>query len=128
MAVSKRTQINVMKCIVEFYDNAPSDRYIAKEYLISKKACKAKDLQSVMRWLIGSELIIYHKDYPNSPAAIKLSPKGMAYLEDQAEKKKERRKQNLHNWKIAIFTAIAGALLSKPIWDVIGEILEQILS
>lgn len=37
----------------------------------------------------------------------------LAYLDGEREKEK---RQFLHNWKIAVFSAFAGALLARPLW------------
>lgn len=61
---------------------------------------------------------------------IQLTDKGENYFTDKEaqlqkqheievkELEKEKR-QFAHDWKIAIFSSLSGALLSKPIWDII---------
>lgn len=44
----------------------------------------------------------------------------LKYLDGEAEKE---RRQFSHNWKVAIFSALAGALLSRPLWAGIEWIL-----
>lgn len=44
----------------------------------------------------------------------------LEYLDGEAEKE---RRQFSHNWKIAIFSAFAGALLARPLWAGIDWII-----
>lgn len=46
--------------------------------------------------------------------------------EKEAEERKElekERRQFRHDWKIAVFSTLAGALLSRPIWEGIERIV-----
>lgn len=47
----------------------------------------------------------------------------LKYLYGEAEKE---RRQFSHNWKVAIFSAFAGALLARPVWAGIDWILQII--
>lgn len=42
--------------------------------------------------------------------------RGISYLQYISREKEKVRQEHIHNWKIAIFSAFAGALLSRPIW------------
>lgn len=60
----------------------------------------------------------------------------LSYLQSEKEKMdqqaaqdtKEKRKQFRHDWAIAIFSALSGALLSEPLWLGIQFVIEFIQS
>lgn len=47
----------------------------------------------------------------------------LAYLDREAQNKRSDRR---HNWLIAPFTTAAGAVLSRPIWQALDQIIEWI--
>lgn len=49
--------------------------------------------------------------------------RGQNYLRYKDNEKSNERRANFHDWKIAIFSAFAGALLSRPLWDGIDWLL-----
>lgn len=53
-----------------------------------------------------------------------ITEKGRQVLLHYENAADERREERLHNWLIAIFSTIGGALLSKPIWTVLEWIAE----
>ena len=56
-----------------------------------------------------------------------ITEKGMQVLLCHERTKEDRRREHLHDWYVAIFSAFAGALLSKPLWNGIDWLIEQIL-
>ena len=59
---------------------------------------------------------------------VKINDKGNFYLAFRKMQIEEKRKSNLHDWKITIFSTIGGALLSRPLWDGIEWILSIVAS
>lgn len=47
---------------------------------------------------------------------LQITETGRQVLLREAYNKQQTRKEHRHNWLIAIFSTIGGALLSKPIW------------
>lgn len=47
--------------------------------------------------------------------------------EDAAKAAKEKRIQHRHDWAIAIFSTLGGALLSQPLWSALNFLWEHIL-
>lgn len=43
--------------------------------------------------------------------------RGRNFLHYLSGEKSEKRRDHIHDWKIAVFSALAGALLSQPMWD-----------
>lgn len=41
----------------------------------------------------------------------------------EAKDKEAEKRQFMHDWKIAIFSALSGALLSEPVWWIIKKII-----
>ena len=48
--------------------------------------------------------------------------KCVTYFEDKARQAAEKRSDRRHDWLIAVFSALAGAFLSKPLWGVLENI------
>lgn len=48
---------------------------------------------------------------------VKINDTGKDYLAYSKMATEESRKNRLHDWHIAIFSTLGGALLSKPIWE-----------
>ena len=46
--------------------------------------------------------------------------------DDAAKAAEEKRSQRRHDWAIAIFSTLGGALLSDPLWNLINRILNLI--
>lgn len=47
----------------------------------------------------------------------------LAYIENsQTAKKQDRR----HDWRIAIFSTLGGAILSKPLWDILDSLIDAL--
>lgn len=49
-------------------------------------------------------------------------------LDDQKKDAEKEKRQFRHDWKIAIYSSVVGALLSRPIWDGIDWIAKLITS
>lgn len=51
-------------------------------------------------------------------------PKGTQVLLRYENEKRARSQEHRHNWRIAIFSTLGGAILSKPIWDIIDWFIQ----
>lgn len=88
--------------------------------LDEKNRSRAKRLQSLnLIQILGREVSVSKTLY-----FCKIRERGVSYLRYINDESAKSRKDRAHDWKIAVFTAIAGALLSKPIWTVINQIVE----
>ena len=52
-----------------------------------------------------------------------VTEKGKAYLIKLERSRKEKASDRFHNWLVAIFSVIAGAALSRPLWETIDWLL-----
>ena len=126
-----------MDKIITYYAKYP-DRTIGLGFLRYSGLPKDVDEDQLLQTLAAKGLITYQLELlQDEEKTIRLTEKGRCYFVDQAEaEEKEKRieqresrrqkKQFAHDWKIAIFSALAGAVLSKPIWAGI-EWLVQII-
>lgn len=55
-----------------------------------------------------------------------LTEKGLQVLLCHQHAEEDRKQEHRHNWLIAVFSTLGGALLSKPLWDGIDLIIEWI--
>ena len=54
--------------------------------------------------------------------------RGRNYLRYNINEKTDKRKANWHDWKIAIFSSLAGAFFSNPLWSLLHMIAERFQS
>lgn len=53
-----------------------------------------------------------------------ITDEGRTYLKYTHRQVRERRSDRLHDWIIAVFSILAGALLSRPIWESIDWLVQ----
>lgn len=70
----------------------------------------------------------YITQNPGIGNAVSLTPKGVAYLDEMEKLRQDKAEQRRHDWRLAIFTALAGALLSQPLWALIDSIASAIIT
>lgn len=56
---------------------------------------------------------------------ITITEKGHDYLSYIRNREADKRADRMHNWKIAIFSALAGALLSEPLWVILKALFSR---
>lgn len=61
----------------------------------------------------------YISGKPEHGVIVMLTQKGIARLDELEQQQKEKKEQRRHEWLLAIFSALFGALLSEPLWVVI---------
>ena len=64
----------------------------------------------------------------NAYGTIALTPAGLKHLDDHLQKVADRRKQFAHDWRLALFSVIGGALLSDPLWILLRWIFEKLFT
>lgn len=55
-----------------------------------------------------------------------ISDRGCDYLIFLEHRERAIRREYRHDWKIAVFSALGGALLSEPLWDLIRFLLRAV--
>lgn len=53
---------------------------------------------------------------------ISVTAKGIFRLDALTQERRNQAKQRRHEWMLAIFSALAGALLSEPLWTLLGKL------
>lgn len=56
----------------------------------------------------------------------KIRKRGKNYLLFLSGERQKKYEEHIHDWFIAIFTAFAGALLSRPLWETIDRVISLI--
>ena len=78
--------------------NVPDDSRLRNQWLIS---CDYRELK---------------------PRYSRITPDGRDYLLWLDIRKREKRSERRHSWAVAVFSVIAGAVLSRPLWETIDQI------
>lgn len=85
------------------------------------KSLLAKDLKPTkarIRYLLSEKHL---EGETRSGGRLSITDKGQIYLDMLITDDELRRKQYCHDWKIALSSALAGALLSEPVWTLIKQ-------
>lgn len=123
-----------MRAICEYFDAHPTGSQISAEYLYYRGFPKEKDADALLRKLEAMNLVEYKSRYVHEEKTITLTDKGRIYFIEQEKEEKRKiqekeaeelrqKRQFAHDWKIAIFSALAGAFLSEPLWTLIRSII-----
>lgn len=77
---------------------------------------------------LHNKMLIYSEHYRNEDGTGSslyfISQDGKDYLEQKKRNDRTERKDRQHDWNIALFSLIAGALLSRPLWETIDLIIQ----
>jgi len=114
-----KTEEKAIRVINDYYEKLKTPRsFINSTYLeINMPDVNAQQLIDV---LVAHGYITYGRTRDVDFVHIERLPKCVTYFEDKTKMAADKKVERLHDWLIAIFTAFAGALLSKPLWDLIS--------
>lgn len=112
-----------MKIICEYELTRKSGYMISEKFLYSKGLPKTVDAVQVCETLNAMGLVEYRLDPRDNCKYITITDRGKRYFQDKDEKKRSFR----HDWRIAIFSAISGALLSEPLWACLRWLIKHLL-
>lgn len=116
-----------MRGIIDFYSDAKPLYYMSPAFLTINKYLPANvDPIPVLSYLVEKEYIRVNSDSDGSHVTVHLLSAGKTYFEDKSDRLAERRQRNLHDWLIAIFSALIGAIASEPLWAGIHHLLDLI--
>lgn len=130
MSVPKKTRDTTMRIILDFYREKEPGNSISLEYIKHKGLPENADAKAVVEVLNSMGLIAYEKWKDGTIHNIVPSESGMSYFEREEDEKAKRKEAFSHDWKIAIFSALAGAIVSKPLWrgiDYLWSIVQSLL-
>lgn len=125
--IPKKYRDMAMKIIC---DNSSSDKecYMTSKALTHRGFPNDVNVDEVIDVLRSmGYLDILHMPATGEPY-IHLTGKGRCYFEQQADDAAATRKKYLHDWGIAIFTAVAGAFLSRPLWNILDSVISFLSS
>lgn len=116
MSVSKNARDVTMKTILDFYYKRETGQSIGLEYIQHKGLPDNANAFETIEVLKSMGLITYEKWKDGTIHNIVPSGSGLSYFEREEDEKAEKKKAFNHDWKIAIFSALVGALASEPLW------------
>lgn len=119
MPIPKKTRDAAMQLILDFHQHREPMHTIGPAYLDHNLKSDVSSEQ-IIETLSAMGLITYTKERDGKIYDIRPSNLGLHYFESEADEQAKVRKVFLHEWKIAVFSALAGALLSRPLWAAIG--------
>lgn len=126
MSISKETRDIAMRIIIDFHQRKESRSSISPLYLSHHGLPEGTDAVQVVKFLHAMGLVSYVTERNGSIHNIQPTDSGLTYFEKEEDEKEKLKKIFRHDWMIAFFSTIVGALLSKPIWSVISWILDQL--
>lgn len=106
------------------------DIHLSKNgYRLLKKISKGKSLD----WVAVEKTLEYKSltyfsliDHRCGSKDGSLTEKGLQVLLSHQHAEEDRKEEHRHNWLIAVFSTLGGAILSKPMWDGIDWLIEWI--
>lgn len=116
MSVSKKARDAAMRMIIDAYREKKTLHSIGPNYIRHKGLPDNADADETIEVLKSMGLIDYTKERDGSIYDIIPSESGLSYFEREADDKAKRKEEHIHNWKLAIFSALVGALASEPLW------------
>ena len=117
-----------MRIILDFYQTENQNRSIGLEYIRHAGLPGNADVKTVIDVLKSMELITYERWKDGTIHSIAPSESGKSYFEREEDEKAKRKETFRHDWKIALFSALAGALASEPLWKVLNYLASIIQS
>lgn len=119
--ISPIVESRAVKIINEYYDNRGSgDDDISADYL--RDNMPDVDVDHLVDVLVAKGIIKHEAvSLSSDKGIIRLAP-CITYFEDKAEAASKTRADRTHDWLIAIFSAMAGALISEPLWSLIHSL------
>lgn len=114
-----------MRIICDFHANKKPGHFISPSHLYANGFPRSQDAERVCRVLEAMGYIKVKQGLAGE-VGIYLTSMGCAYFETQADAEDKSRKEKIHDWMIAVFTAIAGALLSEPLWALLRMVYQAI--
>lgn len=116
MSIPKKTRDTAMKIILDFHQSGDIGHSIGPMYLSHHGLPNDADAVQVVELLRSMGYICYTKERDGKIYDITPTDSGLSYFEKEDDDAAKTKKIFTHEWKIAIFSAITGALLSKPLW------------
>ena len=85
------------------------------------------DAVQVVELLRSMGYISYTKERDGKIYDITPTDSGLSYFEKEEDDAAKTKEIFAHEWKIAIFSTVAGAVLSKPLWTFLGWVWRLIV-
>lgn len=111
-AISKKNLDQAMSIILDFHSTRKPNQFISSDYLYHHGFPEKADAERTVIVLESLGYLTYDQEDNSDVRFISLTTSGIHYFEDVASEKR----RSAHDWRIAIFSAIAGALASEPLW------------
>lgn len=124
--ISEKTEAAAVREINELYDANPHGTTFTVEFFRDK--FPEADPQHLISFLEARKLIGFRSAYLDGTRHYIRLDKCVTYFEDKARQAAEKRSDRRHDWLIAIFSGLAGAFLSKPLWGVLESIWAMFIS
>ena len=119
-----KTEEKAIRVINDYYEKRETpNSFINSTYL--EINMPDIDTQQLINVLVAHGYITYGRTRDIDFVHIERLPKCITYFEDKAKAASDKKSERLHDWLIAIFTALGGALLSKPLWDLINLLFRK---
>ena len=123
MSISKKTRDIALQIIIDHQSEKSGSHVIGPHYLETHGLPSGDDPMQVIEVLRSMGLVSYEKDVTGEVFNIKATDAGLHFFETEADEKAKTKKVFRHEWMIAAFSAIVGAILSRPLWNFIEFIV-----
>lgn len=118
--ISDRLEAEVVKAINDLCDSNQREALFTESFL--KEKFPEEDPKRLIAFLEARGLISYRSSGLDNIRTYRRLDKCITYFEDKARQEAEKRADRTHDWLIAVFSALAGAFLSRPLWEILENI------
>ena len=124
--ISDQLEAEAVKVINDLCDANGREALFSADYI--QKKLPTEDPNRMIAFLEARKLIECRPSGFGDVKTYRRLDKCVTYFEDKARQAAEKRADRRHDWLIAIFSALAGAFLSKPLWGVLENIWTMFVS
>lgn len=122
--ISVKEEERAIRLINEYYEGDPLPEGMPIDVLQEKMpGVNVKHLLDVLK---SHKMVTVNIPYLNFKEYVQQTNKCASYFEDKKRETSRRRSDRAHEWMIAVFTSLAGALISKPLWDFLTPLFSRL--
>lgn len=120
----KEYRDKVLRAIRDYYDDLGNSHFITATYLDRLDFSSHMEKTAILRELSDVGFITIEKLSPDCCGVIRITDAGRRYLITEPYRIADEKRQRRHEWMLAIFSTLVGALASEPIWVLIKTVAE----
>lgn len=128
MNATKKERDAVMRLILKHHHRNEPSTFASAQSLEHQLQDPDVNVDEVVEVLRSMGFLTYERWADKQIHQIKPSDSGIHYFETDADDREKTLRVFKHEWKIAVFSGFAGALFSRPLWDLLDAVFAFVAS